>query len=63
MRRAFVVYVDLDPVSGTMHSQESAQTVIQAVLSDRIEHYNPVVSLAPTHLQPLSNIEVRNTDR
>lgn len=54
-RKAFIVYVDLDPVPGTFHSQESAQNVIRGILNDRISHYNPMVSLAPTDLQPDNN--------
>lgn len=52
-RRAFVVYVDLDPVPGTFHSQESAQNSIRGILLRAIPHYNPMVSLAPDHMQPL----------
>ena len=51
-RKAYVVYVDLDPMPGAMHTQESGQNIISSVLSDRIGHYNPIVSLAPSYLQP-----------
>lgn len=46
------MYVDLDPVPGVMHSQESAQHVIANLLVERIPHYKPTVSLAPVDLQP-----------
>ena len=59
IRKAFVVYVDLDPVPSAMHTQESVQTVLGWILRKEIPHYNPVVSLAPSTLQPLSEIEVR----
>lgn len=52
VRKAFLVYVDLDPVPGTMHTQDSAQNVINRILQERIGHYNPIVSLAPESLQP-----------
>lgn len=55
MRKAFIVYVDLDPNPGTMHSQESAQNVIRNVLYQRMPHYNPTVSLAPADIQPDDN--------
>jgi hypothetical protein len=55
-RKAFVVYVNLDPVPGTFHTQESAQNVIRGILEDRLpESYNPMVSLAPAELQPENN--------
>jgi hypothetical protein len=37
------VAVDLDPVPGTFHTQESAVESIQAILLSSIPHYNPVV--------------------
>lgn len=51
-RRAFVVYVDLDPVPGVMYSQESAQTTLRRILNEAIPHYNPSVALAPNDIQP-----------
>ena len=51
-RVAFVVYVDLDPVPGQMHSTESAQNIIRHILQDRLRPYNPIVSLAPEAAQP-----------
>ena len=53
-RAAFVVYVDLDSIPGTMHTKESAQNVVRGILMDRIPHYHPIVSLAPEELQPES---------
>jgi hypothetical protein len=52
MRRAFIVYVDLDRLPGDFYSQESAQNIIRKVLRDRLSHYNPTVALAPTEFQP-----------
>lgn len=37
------VIVDLDPVPGAFHTEESAQKAIQAILLDRIPHYHPIV--------------------
>jgi hypothetical protein len=49
-RAAFLVYVDLDPVPGTMHTEASAQTVIRSVLYQRMPHYNPRVFLMAEHV-------------
>ncbi len=57
MRKAFVVYVDLDPVPGVFHTQESAQNALTHILRESIPHYNPMVSLAPLHMQAPSNDE------
>jgi len=38
------VYVTLDPMPGTFHSKESARNVVDAILKERIGHYNPIVS-------------------
>ena len=44
-----VVEVQLDPVPGTFHTEESAQEVVerllQHVLNTNIPHYHPVVKL------------------
>lgn len=37
--------VDLDPVPGAFHTPESAQEIIQAVLTAAMSQYNPVVYL------------------
>lgn len=39
------VYVDLDPIPGAMHTAEDAEIRIQAMLTDRIPHYNPWVCI------------------
>lgn len=62
IRKAFLVCVDLDPTPGAFHTEKSAEEFLGTILQDRIPHYNPVVSLAPENLQPLSNIEVRNNE-
>jgi hypothetical protein len=51
IRKAYIVYVDLDPVPGAMHSKESAQHYIRMVLINSLGNYNPTVSLAPASLQ------------
>lgn len=56
-RAAFVVYVDLDRVPGTMHSKDSARKVIGGILMNHIPHYHPMVSVAPAELQPPSEIK------
>lgn len=40
---SFVVTVNLDGIPGTMHTSNSAQEVLQAILKGSINHYNPVV--------------------
>lgn len=42
------VTVNLDMFPGTMHTPESAEEVIIAVLNEMIGPYDPVVSLQPT---------------
>lgn len=49
-RAAFLVYLNLDPVPGEMHTKESAESILQAVVNDRLSHYNPHVSLAPASI-------------
>lgn len=51
-RKAFIVYVDLDPVPGAFHTQESAQMHLSWMLREALAHYNPLVSIAPNELQP-----------
>lgn len=58
VRRAYVVYVDLDPMPGEMGSQESAHNVIRRSLQRLLPYYNVVVSLAPADLQPGSPNEI-----
>lgn len=57
-RVSFIAFVDLDPNPGSMHSQKSAQNIIRFSLTNRIGHYNPIVSLAPEHMQPDSVVSV-----
>lgn len=52
MRKAFVVYVDLDPTPGDFHTLESAQEILQVVLDNRFGPYNPKVTLGPEEIQP-----------
>jgi hypothetical protein len=48
MRKAFIVFVDLDPVEGgAFDSADSALVNIHAILDQQIGWYNPTVSLAP----------------
>lgn len=44
-RIRLIVEVDLDPVPGIMSTPVSAQSVIHSILSERISHYNPTISL------------------
>lgn len=37
------VWVELDPVPGTMHTAESARETLQTILTNSIGHYNPQV--------------------
>lgn len=54
-RVALIVYVDLDQVPGPFHSKESAQNNVRGILENQINHYNPMVSLAPAEFQPENN--------
>lgn len=46
-RIQLIVSVDLDNMVGTFFSEESARDVVEKILIDRIEHYNPTVLIAP----------------
>lgn len=50
-RVALVVAVDLDPIPGNFHTEESAHGNIYGILWDRIPHYNPEVEIAPEVFQ------------
>lgn len=39
------VYVDLDSIPGAFHTTESARDFVEAILKQRIPHYNPTVSV------------------
>lgn len=46
MRRVTLsVHIDLDEIPGSMHTPESAQEIVTQILRDRMDHYNPVVTL------------------
>lgn len=57
IRKAFLVYINLDPTPGTMHTQESVHNVLRNILHRRIPHYNPLVSLAPMDFQHTTDTE------
>lgn len=40
------VYVTLDPVSGVFSTKESARDIVDAILNDRIPHYQPSTFIA-----------------
>lgn len=50
-RVALVVFVDLDPIPGVMHTEDSAQQVVSTYLINNIGHYNPQVIVAPPSMQ------------
>jgi len=54
-RSKFAVYIDLDPVPGTMHTAESAAAVIQNVLNTAVGHYNPHVQIVSPEMVKLEN--------
>lgn len=58
-RVCFVIFVDLDPVPGSMHTQESAHNILRFIFQNRIPHYHPIVSLAPDRIQPDRILECR----
>ena len=37
------IAVDLDTMPGVFHTEDDARMRVQAILLDRIPHYNPVV--------------------
>lgn len=51
-RICFLVLVDLDPIPGSFHSQESAQHWLGLIFQRNIAHYNPMISLGPDFIQP-----------
>lgn len=54
-RVCLILYIDLDPVPGKFHTQESMQNVLRTTMTYEIPHYNPLVSLAPSSSQPYVN--------
>lgn len=42
-RVQLIVLIDLDPVPGAMHTEESARQVIESTLLTRLGHYHPNV--------------------
>jgi hypothetical protein len=44
-RIALTVYVNLDPVPGTFHTEESARETVQRILDQTVPSYFPGVSL------------------
>lgn len=54
-RIKLAVYIDLDPVPGTMHTAENAQSVIQNMLNTGLGHYNPAVGLVSPEMVKLEN--------
>lgn len=54
-RVAFLVYLDLDPVPGEMHSTESAANALRSVIMNTgLMNYRPTIGLAPESIQPSS---------
>lgn len=51
-RKAYVIHVDLDPMPGDMHTEQSAYECVKYVLSQRLRSYKPDVFPAPANLQP-----------
>jgi hypothetical protein len=62
-KKSYIVTVDLDEMVGEFHTEKSARIVLERILTDRISHYNPVVSLAPDSLQPVNNAWIVDPDR
>lgn len=51
-RVCFIINVDLDPIPGVFHTQESAQDLLQWIFTENISHYSPIISMAPASIQP-----------
>lgn len=43
MRVMIEIAVDLDPIPGAFHTEESARQHVESILLSSIPHYNPVV--------------------
>lgn len=54
-RIKLAVYIDLDPVPGTMHTAENARGVIQNMLNAGVGHYNPHVQIVSDNMVKLEN--------
>jgi len=63
MRKAYLVYVDLDETPGNMHTEASAMSNIYAVLCNSLYTYNPKVYFAPDELQTEKTQGVVMTDQ
>lgn len=51
-RIAFVVYVNIDPMPGVFHTDQSALDSLDDILKNAIPHYSPSVAHAPDSMQP-----------
>jgi hypothetical protein len=51
-RIAFVVYVNIDPMPGVFHTEQSALDRLDDILKNAIPHYSPSVAHAPDSMQP-----------
>lgn len=54
-RVKMAVYIDLDPVPGTMHTPESAASVLQNMLNTAVGHYNPHVQIISPEMVKMEN--------
>lgn len=54
-RISLIVHIDLDDVPGSMHTEQSAQNIIQAILDMRLSPYNPNVAIDLDNEQKATN--------
>lgn len=58
-RKAFMVYLDLDPLPGLMHTPEEALRHLSEILQNFFRPYKPMVTLAPMKAQLPPSVEAR----
>lgn len=54
-RKAYVVYVNLDPVPGAFHTAESALNNLRGILCNRLPSYNPEVAYPPESIEKVTD--------
>lgn len=51
-RKVYIIHVDLDPIPGTMHTEESALAVVRNILFQSMGSYNTEVLTTPPGIIP-----------
>lgn len=58
-RKAFLIYVDLDPLPGMMHSPENVKDHLREIFNSFFKPYKPYVDIAPMSVQLPQTVEAR----